>query len=99
MTATAPPLPILPPSPFFCCSLPPLQLPATPTVEYVWYETPAHFLAQTNKRPDSVSWWRGVEGEDRKDAEDRGGGGDEHAGRGMWFLSALLSGVKSTENH
>ncbi len=58
-------------------------------------------LMPKQTRPDSVSWQGGVEGGDRKDADDkdRVGGGDEHAGRGMWFLSALLSGVKSTENH
>lgn len=44
-----------------------------------------------------------VEGGDGEDAEDKGGGGGdrEHAGRGgrMWFLSGLLSDVKSAENH
>lgn len=44
--------------PFYCCcSLVLIQLPATPTVEYVWCETPVHFLCtETNKMPDSVSW-------------------------------------------
>lgn len=78
MTLTAPPSPLLLPLfhfcfVFCCCSMALLQLPATPTVEQVWCKTPVLFVVQTNKRPGSVSWWGGVEGRDREDAEDGGG--------------------------
>lgn len=101
MTPAVPPSPLLVPSFFSCCSLALLQLPATPTVEYVRCKTPVQFFFSSKQTRDQTREF--VEGGDGEDAEDKGGGGGdrEHAGRGgrMWFLSGLLSGVKPAENH
>lgn len=80
-----------------CTTIP--STPSIPFAAAAWLCTGLHILPQwgmfgvrllcillskQTKRPDSVSWWGGVEGGDRKDAKDEhgGGGGNEHAGRG-----------------